>query len=359
MSNYQGKHTKKPSNQETTTPRRARRYRGDYADTQRENPSEPEDARRSPEPEREAPVYVPPEVPQDNQPVNVAEQPTPDEGGSGRNIWVAVVVIAILLVIAALVLLGGSSLGWFGNNDHTDTTKLAEVANLSGTGTVEPVKPTPQVVYVYVTPEVTEVPTEVPTDVSTEAPTSTPTTKPTEAPTLELVKASPETPTEAPTMAPTKEPEPTEVPEVHAEYTETGTVTFAIEKQKKVTISRFTYAGGYIPDDDPWCSELEKEVEGSYGPSLEGETIEEGVYNWLHELPKSPLQIIRARVQIGLEKLDSLQAETQRAWEIARLPKAEYDEIANDTLEHLFGALEGGKILITTDWELENFMQEV
>ncbi|MBR3233099.1 hypothetical protein IKF74_02360 [Candidatus Saccharibacteria bacterium] len=322
MSNSQGKHEKSSSNQET--PRRTR-YRGDYAYAQRQQPKS----------EREAPVYTPPKV--SPTPSNdVSGLPTSDEGESKRSLLP--VIIAIVLILLAAAVLYGATQGWFNGTRETmpDVTK-------------EPVvEPTPQVVYVFVTPEATEVPTAAPTEVPTEAPTEVPTEEPTEVP------------TEAPTMGPTEvsEVEP-EVPDVHAEYAETGaTITFTIDKEK-VIMSTFTYAGGYIPYDDPWYAELAKEAEGSYGPSLEGETIEEGVYNWLHELPKSPLQIIRARVQMGVEKLDSLQAETAKAWEIARLSQAEYDEIANDTLTRLFRVLKWGKVVVSTDWELENFMREV
>lgn len=352
MSEYQPKHEKKPS--EPRTPRRTR-YRGDYSSAQRVDHSE-----------TEAPIYSPPKIPND--------APTPstsDEGGSGRSILPALLIIA-LVILGLLVYFVGDNLGWFGKS-QTDVTRVMPTASPSTESfittkdadeqKVEPTKPaevTPQVVYVYVTPDPTEEPTATPTT----APTATPTMVPTEAPTQE--------PTEAPTVVPTEEPtnepeaptsaivaiELVEESEEGPTYEIVGTVTFKLYDSGKVTsIPMIEYAGGYFPDEDPWNSELEMEVEGSYGPSLEGETIEEGLTNWTYELVKSPLQITRLRVQMGMEDLQSLEEEVAFAWNFARNPD-EYDRIANETLQFLYQKLEGGTLRTSVDWSLENFMVE-
>ncbi len=366
MSEYQPKHGKKPS--DSRTPRRTR-YRGDYSSAQRVDHSE-----------TEAPIYSPPKIPNDT--------PTPstsDEGGSGRSILPALLII-VLLILGVLVYFIGENLGWFGNR-QTNVTKVSPTANLSSTSFVaaetadeqkaelkiEPTKPvevTPQVIYVFVTPDPTEEPTATPTMAPTEAPTEVPTEEPTAVPT--------EAPTAEPTMVPTAEPvleaeeseaptatvvtiltvESEEEPENAPTYEIIGTVNFKLYDSGKITsIPMVEYAGGYFPDEDPWNSELEMEVEGSYGPSLEGETIEEGVTNWTYELVKSPLQITRLRVQMGMENLQSLEEEVAFAWSFAKDPD-EYDRIANETLQFLYRKLEGGSLRISVDWSLENFMAE-
>lgn len=189
----------------------------------------------------------------------------------------------------------------------------------------------------------------VPAPVATQAPTK----EPTWAPTLEPTVVATLAPTNVPTSEPTAEPTPE--PVLHATYQIGGRVTFSF-KGEKLTIPMFWYAGGYFPDDDPWNSEFQKEVEGSYGPDLEGEAIESVIYNWLHELVKSPLQIVRLRVQNGQEKLTSLEAETARAWEIVSRGSDYYDLIANETLQFMFEGMKNGRVETSMDWVLENYM---
>ena len=308
MSDYQAKHAKK----EETSVRRTRFRDYPYA----ERRSAPEDP---------VPEYRAPEIPADEE-----------KDGSGRSIWPALLILFLILIGIAVWFVGDSR-GWW--RTEAPTPEM-----------------TPFVVYVYVTPEPTEVPTEESTEAPTTAPTEAPTTAPTEAPTTAPTEAPTEIPTEVPTVVPTLAP--TEPPARVPTYTVVGEVTFMLKDSgKKVTIPEIRYAGGYFPEEDPWYSELEMEVEGSYGPSLEDETIEDGVYNWLHELVKSPLQIMRLRVQMGMEDLKSLEEEVKFAWSFARDPD-KYDRVANETLQFLYAKLEGGTLLTSVDWSLENYMAE-
>lgn len=344
MSNYQGKHTKK----ETTNDQPTRRvlYRDRYIE-------------REQNAAKQAPVDEAPKV--------APAKSEPNEEENGRSYLLPLVLI-IVLVLGLLVFFLGDSQGWW--NGGRQSVQSGVVAT---TNPPKPMltaqnagKPTEQV---EVTPteeptqEPTEEPTEVPTEEPTEEPTEAPTEVPTEEPTQEPTAEPTVIPTQEPTLAPTLEP--TAEPERHASYTITGSITFTVNR-KQVMIQTFEYAGGYIPADDPRYSEEEMEADGSYGPSLEDETIEDGIFNWLHELPKSSLQVVRARVQTGLEPLESLYFEDLRAWQIARLSEVEYDEIANETLRYLFEGLNGAEILtatnkhgtvkLSTDWSLENFM---
>ncbi|MBQ2638101.1 PT domain-containing protein [Candidatus Saccharibacteria bacterium] len=263
-------------------------------------------------------------------------------------------VLLILLVIVLLVL------GWLYRNEIVELLdgKVASAQVLMPTEppmvTQAPVMPT-----VPPTSEPTLVPSEVPTALPTEVPTQVPTPEPTAVPTAAPTKAPTSEPTTVPTEVPTPEPTPVPTPEPpkHATYTEAGTISFKLGS-KTVVRPRLVYGGGYFPDDDPWWSELLKEAEGSYGPSLEGESIEDGIFNWLHELVKSPLQIVRLRVQLGVEDLDSLEAETARAWEIVSRGSDYYDVIANETLQFFYDGLEGGWAVTSTDWVLENYMAD-
>ena len=146
--------------------------------------------------------------------------------------------------------------------------------------------------------------------------------------------------------------------EIHAIYKPTGKkVAVSIDKEK-IEIEEFTYAGGYIEADDPWFAEADKETPESYGPNLRAETVAEGVNNWLHALPKSPVQIARLLVQTGQMQLTPLKSEVDYAYELIELPADEYDEKVNEALKFVFENLEGGKIVTSTDWTLENYMIE-
>ena len=337
MSDYQGKHAKK----EETSVRRTRFRDYPYA----ERRSAPEDP---------VPEYRAPEIPADEE-----------KDGGGRSIWPALLILFLILIGIAVWFVGDSR-GWWsgarlnGGSTTADSTPLSEtmLAATDATDNVPVVTevPTPEmtpfVVYVYITPEPTEVPTEEPTEAPTTAPTEAPTEIPTEVPTAVPTAELTEAPTVVSTLAPTEPP--ARVPT----YTVVGEVTFTLKDNgKKVTIPEIRYAGGYFPEEDPWYSELEMEADGSYGPSLEDETIEDGVYNWLHELVKSPLQITRLRVQMGMEDLKSLEEEVMFAWSFARDPD-EYDRVANETLQFLYAKLEGGTLLTSVDWSLENYMAE-
>ena len=177
---------------------------------------------------------------------------------------------------------------------------------------------------------------------STPVPTEAPTQAPTEVPT--------EIPTEAPTAV------PTEVPVVHATYTIGKEIKVTING-KKYTIKTFTYAGGYILADDPCLApEWEKETAESYGRPIDGETLQELIYNWLVEVCKSPHQIIRLRVQMGMISPKSLQKENELARQLATSSAKDYDKVVNETLKCFFKKLSGGHVETSTDWDLENYM---
>ena len=189
---------------------------------------------------------------------------------------------------------------------------------------------TPEVVYVYITPEPTAPP----------APTAPPTTQPA-ASTAVVTAAS------------------TAVPATHATYTLGSDIKVNVDG-KEVVLRTFTYSGGYIPADDPWFTPTKnKENENSYGAPIYGKTPQELTYNWLRELCKSPHQIIRLRTQMGMIKPKSLAEEDKLAFELAAMSAKDYDAVVNETLTYFFKKLKGGRIESSTDWSLENYMLAV
>lgn len=203
----------------------------------------------------------------------------------------------------------------------------------------EQVQVTPEVVYVYVTPEPTAVPELIAPPQPTEPPTQ---------PTV-VVTAAPVAVVTAP---------PTQAPATHATYTLGNDIKVTVAG-KEVTLRTFTYSGGYIPADDPWfVAGGNKETENSYGAPIYGKTPQELTYNWLRELCKSPHQIIRLRTQMGMIKPKSLEEENELAFALAKKSAKDYDAVVNETLKFFFKKLKGGRIESSTDWDLENYMTE-
>ena len=166
-----------------------------------------------------------------------------------------------------------------------------------------------------------------------------------------------------PVVTPTPAPVVTEVPATeepavyHATYTKSGSISFSVNGEWFV-IDTFWYAGGYIPEDDPRYSGLEFENEFSYGTTLVGNSEAETISNWFHELPKSPLQVVRLAIQTGLIEKSPLKSETDYAYELIQLPAEKYDEYVNWVLGYVYNQLNGGIVEFSTDWSLENMMKE-
>ena len=170
-------------------------------------------------------------------------------------------------------------------------------------------------------------------------------------PTAEVATASPApTATDAPVVI---IPEPTS----HATYTVTGAISFMVDGQW-ATIDTFAYSGGYFVEDDPRYSVLPMENEYSYGPTLVRYTYAESLAAWLHELPKSPLQVVRLMIQTGLIEKSPLKSETDYAYELIALSSEKYDEVVNYVLSYVFSELNGGTMDLSFDWSLENMMKE-
>lgn len=176
----------------------------------------------------------------------------------------------------------------------------------------------------------------------TQAPAAQPTAEPTKEP-----KA-----TKKPATQPTKKPKTKT--ETHATYKNGKEIKVEVDG-KKVTFITFTYSGGYNPKDDPWFGK-NKETENSYGPAIYGKSPQELTYNWLRELCKSPHQVIRLRVQMGLDKYKSLKEENAAALKLAAKSPEGYDKVVNTTMKAFFEKLENGRIEQSTDWALENYM---
>ncbi|MBR2861976.1 MAG: hypothetical protein IKB97_00215 [Bacteroidaceae bacterium] len=189
---------------------------------------------------------------------------------------------------------------------------------------------------VYLTPEPTEAPTEVPPQAPTEPPAR------------------------EPKVVPTEEPdEESEEEELHGEIIFSGETVSFMADGEKLTLERFSYSGGYFPEDDPWYAEEPKETEESYGPPIPGQTYAEKTQNWLMELVKSGHQVIRLRTQMGMITPKSLEEENQMAMELNASEPDEYDRVVNETLTYFFDQLDGGRIEASTDWYLENYMRSM
>ena len=200
-----------------------------------------------------------------------------------------------------------------------------------------------------VPPAVASVDPPAPTAAITVAPDPTAPPPPTAPPTEE-----PTAPPTAPPATPT--PVVTAAPVAHGTFTMNGEIHLKVNGED-VVLRKFIYSGGYIPADDPYFSTQEKETNESYGPPIYGQTPQELTYNWLRELCKSPHQVIRLRVQMGMISPKSLHEEDLLAFELAAKSPADYDRIVNETLEFFFKQLDGGRIESSVDWNLENYMK--
>ena len=295
---------------------------------------------------RRAPVYhVPDEETPEYEPYGHYSQPEPEnEESFGKRFGWWKWLIAILAVALAFGLAWLISTNWHGWFDQQATLSAPKTV-VATEPTAEPTPTmTPQVIVtekvvekiVYVTPEPTEAPTEAPP----QAPTEPPARKP--------------------KVVPTEEPEEeSEEEELHGEIIFSGETVSFMADGEKLTLERFSYSGGYFPEDDPWYAEEPKETEESYGPPIPGQTYAEKTQNWLMELVKSGHQVIRLRTQMGMITPKSLEEENQMAMELNASEPDEYDRVVNETLTYFFDQLDGGRIEASTDWYLENYMRSM
>jgi len=298
---------------------------------------------------RRAPVYHTPQEPY------VQPEPVENEESFGKrfNWWkwlIAIIAVAVALALIWLISTNWSS--WFGRKPVVEPAPQVIVTEKIVYVTPEPTTAmTPQVVVtekiVYVTPEPTDEPTEAPRLAPTEPPMREPGVAPTEESIVE-----PEEEEELSILDLLEED--TEKP--HGEIIFSGeTVNFTVDG-KKMMLERFSYSGGYFPDDDPWYLEEPKETDESYGPPISGQTYAEKTQNWLIALAKSGHQVIRLRTQMGMISPESIEEENRMAMELNASEPEEYDRVVNETLAYFFDKLEGGRIEASTDWYLENYM---
>ena len=141
---------------------------------------------------------------------------------------------------------------------------------------------------------------------------------------------------ESPTNLPPDRPAAGEVlPTKEASYSfeESGHVNLADGQE----VTRYVYSGGYHSENDPYYTKFDHkdepdyENDDAYGFQIEGDTPAEKTTNWVKNVMLSPEAIIRLRVQMGLESLDSIEQENNRANELRRMSPEEYDRIANET----------------------------
>ena len=165
---------------------------------------------------------------------------------------------------------------------------------------------------------------------------------------------------ESPTNLPPDRPTAAEVLPTEASYSfeESGHVALADGQE----VTRYVYSGGYHYENDPYYTKFDHkdepdyENDDAYGFQIEGDTPAEKTTNWVKNVMLSPEAIIRLRVQMGLESLDSIEQENNRANELRRMSPEEYDRIANETATAFYDRLEGGSIEESRNWTLENFM---
>ena len=293
---------------------------------------------------RRAPVYhVPDEETPEYEPYGHYPQPEPEnEESFGKRFgwwkWL-IAILAVALAFGLAWLISTNWHGWFDQQATLNAPRTVVTTELTAGPTPTM---TPQVIVtekvvekiVYVTPEPTEAPTEVPSQAPTEPPAREPKVVPTEEPEEEF-----------------------EEEELHGEIIFSGETVSFMADGKKLTLERFSYSGGYFPEDDPWYAEEPKETEESYGPPISGQTYAEKTQNWLMELVKSGHQVIRLRTQMGMIAPKSLEEENQMAMELNASEPDEYDRVVNETLTYFFDQLDGGRIEASTDWYLENYMR--
>lgn len=141
-------------------------------------------------------------------------------------------------------------------------------------------------------------------------------------------------------------------------FVETGYVTLADGD----VVYTYNRVGGYNPEYDPRVvmfnhqNEDGYENDGAYGLKIDGNTPVEQTTNWAKDFRNSPEQIVRLRVQMELETLNSIKRENARANELRRMTAEEYDRIANETAAEFYERLEGGSIKESKNWILENYM---
>lgn len=141
-------------------------------------------------------------------------------------------------------------------------------------------------------------------------------------------------------------------------FVETGYVTLADGD----VVYTYNRVGGYNPEYDPRVvmfnhqNEDGYENDGAYGLKIDGNTPVEQTTNWAKDFRNSPEQIVRLRVQMELETLNSIKRENARANELRRMTVEEYDRIANETAAEFYERLEGGSIKESKNWILENYM---
>lgn len=165
-------------------------------------------------------------------------------------------------------------------------------------------------------------------------------------------------PTESPAIVQTIEDETTT--EASGNFEPSGYVTL----KNGDRIQCYTYSGGYHSETDPYVTkfdyqnEADYENDDAYGYQIAGDTLAEKTSDWVKNVMLSPEAIVRLRVQMGLEELNSMEQENARANALRTMTPEEYDRIANETKEAFYDKLENGSIESSNDWVLENYMND-
>ena len=184
----------------------------------------------------------------------------------------------------------------------------------------------------------------------------------TSTPTPEAATVTVATPTPEASFVPSEQAEEESQAETYGEFTSNGFV-----HTKNGEVERFVYSGGYHPETDPYNTKFQIdsrtkedgfENDTAYGLHIEGETDAERTANWMKVVMLSPEALVRLRVQMGVDNLDSIEAENLTADQVRAMSQEEYDRFANETADIFYTRLEGGEIRSSYNWTLGNYMRD-
>ena len=256
------------------------------------------------------------------------------------------IVTVLVLGLIGLLIWGGWTLaynqGWVSHAPTWDVASLVQ--------TTEPAVVQPTQAPVAVQP--TAVPVQPTNPPAPTAPPVTPTSEPTAPPVAPTAVI-----TTAPTAVPTTPLTPT--------YTVTGTIKFKVVplqgKKYSVEMQTFAYSGGPQLNYSPWyvtqLGGVAKEVPEAFGAPIPTDDVPTAITTWLHDVAVDPWQLTWLRFECYFEDFDSMDAVNARAEQLASMPAAEYDALANEVLAYFFTNLNDGTANVSRDWNLEVMMQ--